>query len=103
MTPRGQAAAQHDDQDEITLDGLRDQFFVAHRACERFSKVLGGVAQKLQESKADYPWLTEVGGPVCMHHLLTDRIVLVHLLAAVSTSAVQQCCTGQPPPQLATV
>jgi hypothetical protein len=79
MTPRGQAAAQHDDQDEITLDGLRDQFFVAHRACERFSKVLGGIAQKLQESKADDPWLTEVGEPAaCMQplqpQLLTDSV-----------------------------
>ena len=64
MTPRGPAAA-HDDQDSITLDGLRDRFFVAHRACERFSKMLGGVAQKLQDSKADDPWLTEVCLCVC--------------------------------------
>lgn len=72
MTPRGQhttptaaaagtsSAAAHDDQDLVTLDGVRDAFFVAHRACERFSKVLGGIAQKLQDSKADDPWLTEV-------------------------------------------
>lgn len=44
----------------MTLDGVRDQFFVAHRACERFSKALGAIAQKLQDSKADDPWLTEV-------------------------------------------
>lgn len=77
MTPRGQhttptaaagtsSAAAHDDQDLVTLDGVRDAFFVAHRACERFSKVLGAIAQKLQDSKADDPWLTEVCGDVCL-------------------------------------
>jgi hypothetical protein len=62
MTPRGSSHGGQQDQDSITLDALRDQFFVAHRACERFSKTLGSIAQKLQDSKADDPWLTEVGG-----------------------------------------
>lgn len=53
----------------MTLDGLRDSFFVAHRACERFSKVLGGIAQKLQDAKADDSWLTEVRvcAELCYH------------------------------------
>jgi len=61
MTPKApDAKPDAADQDTVTLDGLRDQFFVAHRACERFAKEVGAIAQKLQDAKADDPWLTEV-------------------------------------------
>lgn len=61
MTPKApDAKPDAADQDTVTLDGLRDQFFVATRACERFAKEVGAIAQKLQDAKADDPWLTEV-------------------------------------------
>ena len=61
MTPSAPGSGQDtQDQDNISLDSLRDSFFVAHRSIERFAKVVGDIAQKLQDSKADDPWLTEV-------------------------------------------
>lgn len=76
------SASGHDDQDsQVTLDGVRDAFFVAHRACERFSKVLGGIAQKLQDSKADDPWLTEA-------HEGAQQVLLFHQQQASQWSAL---------------
>lgn len=61
------AEQQHDHpedqpQQQVTLDESREQFYVAHRACERFSQQLGAFVKRLQEAKATDGWLSEVRG-----------------------------------------
>jgi hypothetical protein len=50
----------HHHQPHVTLDSTREQFYVAQRACERFSQQLGAFVARLQEAQPDGAWLSEV-------------------------------------------
>eukprot|EP00879_Flechtneria_rotunda_P000954 GHRR01001087.1.p1 GENE.GHRR01001087.1~~GHRR01001087.1.p1 ORF type:complete len:402 (+),score=164.46 GHRR01001087.1:248-1453(+) len=44
----------------VTLDSVREQFFLAHRATERFAAQLGSFLEMLQQQKPDDSWLEQV-------------------------------------------